>query len=162
MDCNSSLKQVPSPNACSVPSDSANVQSSPPQSPKQAVASVAKLVTVKLTTIDELKKRYGLYNIDYVKLDIEGYEIEALNGYSSIDVNTTVVVESHMNLDLVLYKLFLLKFNNENIKISPIDGNCSIVHAVYKQRHNFVKSRIYFKTDHEKNKSMFIRYKSHD
>jgi FkbM family methyltransferase len=41
-------------------------------------------VPVPVTTLDELARKYALQTIDYVKLDLEGHELEALKGASQL------------------------------------------------------------------------------
>jgi len=41
-------------------------------------------VPVPITTLDELARKYALHTIDYVKLDLEGHELEALKGASQL------------------------------------------------------------------------------
>ena len=50
-----------------------------------------KVEKVKVTNIDDVMKTYSLTNIDILKLDIEGFEIEAFKGISDIDKKVSVI-----------------------------------------------------------------------
>lgn len=54
-------------------------------------------LTIKVTTIDGLIKRYKLKRLDFIKMDIEGAEIEALKGAktSLMDLNPVFSIASY-------------------------------------------------------------------
>ena len=64
-----------------------------------------KLVEIKTTTINNLSRKYDLDKIDYIKLDIEGYELLALNGIKKINKNAIIIIETHNNLEAVLNQI---------------------------------------------------------
>jgi FkbM family methyltransferase len=47
-------------------------------------AKLGRSVSVPVTTIDAIAEKHGLEFIDYLKLDLEGHELEALKGASSL------------------------------------------------------------------------------
>jgi len=89
----------------------------------------SKMYDVKINKIDNVMNKYDILNIDFLKMDIEGYEIKALKGYSNIKKGNILVLESHRNLDELLYILKIKRYDVSTIHIEPIDGFCSIIHA---------------------------------
>jgi FkbM family methyltransferase len=50
---------------------------------------------VRACTLDELCAEHGLERLDLVKLDVEGAELDALDGFSRLDAVGTIVGEAH-------------------------------------------------------------------
>lgn len=90
-----------------------------------------KLVEVNLTTLDELMSRYNIKKIDFLKMDIEGYETKALFNYTKIEQGNTLVLETHQNLDMMLYLIKKKGYKLNETHIIPINGSCSIIHTRY-------------------------------
>jgi len=90
-----------------------------------------KLTEVNLTTLDSLMNKYNIKKIDYLKMDIEGYEKEALLGYTKIKKDNILVLETHNNLDLMLYVIKEKGYKLQNTHIIPINGLQSIIHTKF-------------------------------
>lgn len=90
-----------------------------------------KLVEVNLTTLDELKSRCNIKKIDFLKIDIEGYETEALLSYTKIEKDNILVLETHNNLDRMLYLIKEKGYKLNETHINPINGSCSIIHTKF-------------------------------
>lgn len=93
------------------------------------LVSHSRLIKVKLTTLDELMSRFSLKQIHFLKMDIEGYELEALKGYTKTSRNNILSLETHRNLDEVLYLLRKKGYSLNATHIVPINGRNSIVHT---------------------------------
>ena len=90
-----------------------------------------RFVEVELTTLDDVMKSFNLNRIDFLKLDIEGSEIEALKRYTKISNNNVLVAETHGNLGSVLYLINKLGYPLSNIHVVPINERASIIHAKF-------------------------------
>lgn len=90
-----------------------------------------KIVKVNLTTLNELTNRYSIKKIDFLKMDIEGYETQALLGYTKIKKDSVLIIETHKNLDRVLYLIKEKGCNLNNTHITPINSSHSIVHTKF-------------------------------
>jgi len=88
-----------------------------------------KLVEVNLTTLDDLMERYNIKKIDFLKIDIEGYETEVLLNFTKIVKDNTLVLETHQNLDTMLYLVKEKGYKLYKTHIVPINGTCSIIHT---------------------------------
>ncbi|MFX0135781.1 MAG: FkbM family methyltransferase [Candidatus Hodarchaeota archaeon] len=84
---------------------------------------------VKLTTIDNMMIKYNLKKIDFLKLDVEGYETEVLKAYNKINKKNILVLETHNNLEKILYILLNKGYKMNNTYIIPINNLYSIVHT---------------------------------
>lgn len=90
-----------------------------------------KLVEVNLTTIDELVNRCNIKKIDYLKMDIEGYETEVLPFYTKIEKDNILIIETHNNLDRMLYLIKEKGYKLNETYINPINGTGSIIHTKF-------------------------------
>jgi len=90
-----------------------------------------KLVEVNLTTLDELMSRYNIKKIDFLKIDIEGYETEVLLGYTKIKKYNILVIETHQNLGRILYLIKEKGYKLNDTHVIPINGSCSIIHTKF-------------------------------
>lgn len=88
-----------------------------------------KLVEVNLTTLDELINRYDIIKIDFLKMDIEGYETQALLSYTKMEKDNILVIETHKNLDRILYLIKEKGYKLNETHINPINGSHSIIHT---------------------------------
>jgi len=87
------------------------------------------LVEVKLTTLDKLMESLGVKQIDFLKMDIEGSEKEALKSYTKITKGNILSLETHRNLDTMLYSIRKKGYSLCKTHIVPIDGLHSIIHT---------------------------------
>jgi FkbM family methyltransferase len=79
-------------------------------------------VRVRACTIDELLAEHGLGQLDLLKLDVEGAELEALDGCSRLDNVGTIIGEVHRQLlegDIDTFFERLSAFEVERISESP-------------------------------------------
>jgi len=87
-----------------------------------------KIIKINLVNLDTLLTYLNLEKIDYIKMDIEGFETEAINGFSKILDTDILIIETHDNLENILYCLKQKDISLNNIKISPINQERSIIH----------------------------------
>jgi FkbM family methyltransferase len=90
-----------------------------------------KRVNVELTTLDNIIDTLNIKKIDFLKIDIEGYEIKALLGYTKITKDNILVLETHQNLDKILYLIKEKGYNMDETYIKPINGTSSIIHTKF-------------------------------
>jgi len=66
-----------------------------------AIADVGKVIEVPVSRIDALVQRLGLARVDYIKMDIEGAEREALSGARNTLAKhrPTLMIESYQRPD---------------------------------------------------------------
>jgi FkbM family methyltransferase len=87
-----------------------------------------KIIDVNLINIDTLLNYLNINRLDYIKMDIEGFETEAISGFSKILDNNIIIIETHNNLERVLYYLTKKGVSLKDIKISRITQKRSIIH----------------------------------
>ena len=75
--------------------------------------------------------RCNIIKIDFLKIDIEGYETEALLSYTKIEKDNILVLETHNNLDKMLYLIKEKGYKLNETHINPINGSCSIIHTKF-------------------------------
>ncbi|KXA93130.1 hypothetical protein AKJ65_06625 [candidate division MSBL1 archaeon SCGC-AAA259E19] len=95
------------------------------------LATSREILKANFTTLDHLIDRLGIEKIDYLKMDIEGHEVDALNSYTKFSDGDVVIVETHRNLEEVLYMLCKKGFSIDNIHITPINESNSIIHSKF-------------------------------
>ena len=89
-----------------------------------------RLIEVKLTTLDKLLTRFNLEQIDFLKMDIEGSELEALRAYTEIVKGNILVLETHRNLEAVLHQLVEKGYSMQKTYVVPVNSSISIVHTI--------------------------------
>jgi len=72
---------------------------------------------IETITMDDLMNQYGLIKADFVKIDVEGGEIEILKGWTKIRACKYLVMETHKTLNVVLD--ILKKEGIEDVQIVP-------------------------------------------
>ena len=87
------------------------------------------LVEVDLTTLDGLMDSLGIKQIDFLKMDIEGSEDEALKGYTKITKENILSLETHQNLNAILYAIQQKGYPPNNTHIVPLNEIFSIIHT---------------------------------
>lgn len=87
-----------------------------------------KIIKINLVNLDTLLNYLNIEKVDYIKMDIEGFETEAINGFSKILETDILIIETHDNLENILYCLKQKAISLNNIKISPINQKRSIIH----------------------------------
>ncbi len=77
--------------------------------------------TVKVETIESIAKKYNLTEIDFIKIDTEGYEREVLRGLGSIRPTFIQIEFNHHHLyrDITLYSLTKLLPGYEFYRLLP-------------------------------------------
>ena len=119
------------------------------------------------TSLDILYNNKKIENIDFIHLDVEGLEYEAIIGGAKLidDYNPVIIFEQHINTDLHTYELlnFLSKKEYHNFIIDEVTGHntdCRNFISVPDNRYdNFIRNFDHMsflinadKLEHEKNK----------
>ena len=89
-----------------------------------------KLVKVNLTTLDLLINQYNIRKIDFLKIDVEGYEEEAILGYTKMKKGNILIIETHNNLDKMLFLIKQKGYELDTTHVVPITKSNSIIHTI--------------------------------
>jgi len=94
------------------------------------------IVTIPVRTLDDIVIECQIKNIDFIKMDVEGYEWHAIQG--SLETikkfKPTIQIEIHFNrIGMNITKKLLIYFKNENYKI--------IYHDIKSDRNLFQKKQ---------------------
>jgi FkbM family methyltransferase len=81
-------------------------------------------ITCVTTTLSQLIERHNINKIDFLCLDVEGYELEVLNGINYNNVDITYVLVEHNSKNYTLNELInLMKLNGFELVVNLSNFN---------------------------------------
>ena len=92
-------------------------------------------VKVQADTLDHILFRVGIKKVDFLKMDVEGAEIEALEGAKRIlEVTNKIVIETHVrNARKTTFQVKrFLKTRDFEVRVETRSDTCDMVYAVKK------------------------------
>jgi FkbM family methyltransferase len=91
----------------------------------------SKLVKVPTITINDIINRYNLTTIDYMSLDIEGYELAALKSIDYTKVKILYMTVEHAGVDTIMSQMreFMKSVGYEHVRSNRWDDEYRLLHC---------------------------------